>query len=81
MLLLLLLWMLCCCVVLCCVVLFIMLMMLMMLMLIIYVGHVSAAIDEYRMLMFGGRSANGGYLSDSWIYDLTRDNWTPIPDG
>lgn len=39
-------------------------------------GHVAAAIDEDRMMIFGGRGGRGQFLSDTWIYDIINDVWT-----
>jgi len=44
-------------------------------------GHIAAALDDDRMLIYGGRSSGGRFLSDTWIYSLSADEWTPVqPD-
>lgn len=42
-------------------------------------GHVAAALDDRRMLLFGGRGAGGKLLKDTWIYDCETDCWSNIP--
>jgi hypothetical protein len=40
-------------------------------------GHVLATIHGTdRVLLFGGW--NGGYLGDTWVYDLSNDTWTEM---
>jgi len=41
-------------------------------------GHAAAAIDDDRMLIYGGRSGGGRFLSDTWIYTLTTDEWLAL---
>jgi len=41
-------------------------------------GHVMAALDERRVLMFGGRGARGRFLNDTWVYDIFTRGWTPV---
>jgi hypothetical protein len=42
-------------------------------------GHVAAALDERRMIIFGGRGVGGRLLKDTWIYDTETDSWINIP--
>ncbi len=41
-------------------------------------GHIAAALDERRMMVYGGRGGNGQFLGDTWIYDLVTDRWTVL---
>ena len=44
-------------------------------------GHIAAPLDDDRMLVYGGRTGAGRFLSDTWIYSLLEDSWTPLkPD-
>ena len=38
-------------------------------------GHVAAALDERRMMIYGGRGGNGQFLADTWVYDIIDDSW------
>ena len=42
-------------------------------------GHVATALDDRRMLIFGGRGVGGKLLKDTWIYDCQTDSWSNIP--
>lgn len=46
-----------------------------------YPGHCAAAIDKYRMLIYGGRGEGGRYLSDSWVFSLVTMSWTAVAQG
>ena len=41
-------------------------------------GHVAAALDERRMMIYGGRGGNGQFLADTWVYDLVTDTWEAL---
>ena len=38
-------------------------------------GHAAAAIDNTRMVIFGGRGEGGGFLQDTWIFDINESKW------
>lgn len=38
-------------------------------------GHIAAALDENRLLIFGGRGADGRNLRDTWVYHCVSDRW------
>jgi hypothetical protein len=42
---------------------------------VLQIGHVAAALDDERMLVFGGRGVGGRILNDTWVYDYTLDLW------
>ena len=42
-------------------------------------GHVAAALDDRRMIIFGGRGVGGKLLKDTWIYDCQTDSWSKVP--
>jgi hypothetical protein len=39
---------------------------------------VAAALDNHRMVVFGGRGEGGRHYGDTWVYDYRHDRWTPI---
>jgi hypothetical protein len=41
-------------------------------------GHCAAAVDADRMLVYGGKGSHGRYLSDTWMYNARRDEWTLV---
>lgn len=41
-------------------------------------GHVAVALDDDRMLMFGGRGSKGKLLSDTWIFSFSNSSWTLV---
>jgi len=41
-------------------------------------GHVAAALDAHRMVVFGGRGEHGRHLGDTWVYDYRYDTWQPV---
>lgn len=44
-------------------------------------GHIGIALDKDRMLIYGGRSSGGRFLSDTWVYVLSTDTWVALqPD-
>jgi hypothetical protein len=43
-------------------------------------GHSCAALDDNRMIMFGGRNQNGKFLSDTWFFDVSTCTWTELPE-
>lgn len=36
------------------------------------------ALDDHRLLVYGGADAQGRRLDDSWIYDITNQSWTEL---
>ena len=38
-------------------------------------GHVAAALDPHRMVIFGGRGEGGRHFGDTWVYDYRYDRW------
>jgi hypothetical protein len=38
-------------------------------------GHIAAALDPHRMLVFGGRGVAGRVLNDTWVYHVEQDAW------
>jgi hypothetical protein len=41
-------------------------------------GHVCAALTDDTMLLYGGRSHGGKFLSDTWFLDLSTSSWTQL---
>lgn len=41
-------------------------------------GHVSVAMDEDHLLVFGGRGVAGSYLHDTWVFSLSQRRWTDV---
>lgn len=41
-------------------------------------GHIAAALDSNRLLIFGGRGSNGRFLNDTWIYNLHDATWFQV---
>ncbi len=45
-------------------------------------GHVACALDENRMMIFGGRGGpSNRCLNDTWVYTFTLDKWDQINVG
>lgn len=42
-------------------------------------GHVMFCYFNY-LVIFGGMSHNGEFLGDLWVYDITKELWTPVID-
>ena len=42
------------------------------------IGHIAAALDSNRMLIFGGKGAGGRNLRDTWIYYYDADRWRQV---
>src|SRR5262249_20660033 len=40
--------------------------------------HEGQTVNRSRMIIFGGRDANGQLLNDAWAYDTTPQTWTQI---
>jgi hypothetical protein len=39
-------------------------------------GHATATLDKNHLIIFGGRTSGGRYLSDTWIFSLATYSWT-----
>ena len=38
-------------------------------------GHAAAALDDRRMVIFGGRGFLGKFLEDTWLFDIALNEW------
>ena len=38
-------------------------------------GHVAAALDDTRLMIFGGRGSNGRFMNDTWVYNIHSATW------
>lgn len=38
-------------------------------------GHVAAALDDSRLMIFGGRGSNGRFMNDTWVYNIHTATW------
>lgn len=41
-------------------------------------GHATTSLDKNHLILFGGRTIGGRYLSDTWIFSLITFSWIPI---
>lgn len=42
------------------------------------IGHCAAALDDNRLVVFGGRSESNLLLNDTWVYFVAEDQWQEI---